>query len=141
MSGQINRPRVFGNFKAPKGYGRVKRENSKNYKNRPGMSDKHLDCVRSLSCCVCSKGPRSECHHLKAGTNERGMGQRSSDRFAVPLCRDHHHDVEHVGTKNEQAWFEGYGIDALALADALWHSTGAVDLMQRIVRAHNITET
>ncbi len=136
MAGQVNKERVFGNFKPPRGYDKPKRENSKNYENRPGMSPKHLDCIRACQCCVCEHPPRSEAHHLKAGTGERGMGVRSTDKHSVPLCSTCHQEVEAAGAKNEKFWFTSRGLDALSLALALWASTSDVDQMQRIVRAH-----
>jgi hypothetical protein len=136
MSGEIQKERVFGNFKPPKGYGREKVSNSKNYKDRPGMSAAHLDDIRSINCCVCFAPPRNEAHHLKEGTGERGMGIRSTDKHAVPLCRPHHQEVEAAGSKNEKRWFTDREIDALHLADALWRATGNVDQMQRIIEAH-----
>lgn len=142
MASQINKERVYGNFKA-RGYGKKAREklnsyehkNSKNYKHRPGMSPNHLNCVRSCQCCVCSAPPRSEVHHLKA-TGERGMGLRSTDKHTVPLCRHCHDEVERAGAKNEEYWFTSRGIDAIALALALWQNTNDVDQLQKIVRAH-----
>lgn len=136
MAGQLNKERILGNFKPPKGYAREKRTNSKNYKSRPGMSDKHLDLIRGLPCSVCLVPPRSEAHHLKQGTGERGMGLRSTDKHAVPLCNEHHHEVEHAGSRNERDWFRSFGIDALGLALALWAASGDLDQMKRIVEAH-----
>lgn len=126
----------FGNFKPPKGYAREKRTNSQTYKDRPGMSPAHLVCIRKLRCCVCGARPPVEAHHLKQGTNARGMGLRSPDKFAVPLCPYCHGEVERAGSKNEQKWFEGRGLDALLLADALYRSTGELDRLQKIVLAH-----
>ena len=142
MSGQINKERVYGNFKR-RGYGKkareklndYKHENSKAYKFRPGMSEKHLNCIRRLQCCVCDHPPRSDPHHLKA-TGERGMGLRSTDKHTVPMCRHCHDEVERAGAKNEEVWFTTRGLDALSLALALWSNSGEVDQMQRIVRAH-----
>ena len=45
----------------------------------------HLTAVAVLGCIVC--GRHAEVHHLRTGV---GMGQRSSDYLAIPLCPDHH---------------------------------------------------
>lgn len=76
-------------------------------------------------------------HHLKAGTNERGAGMRSTDRWAVPLCRTHHDEIERAGSRNETAIFRSWGIDdALQLASDLWKSTGDISKMIHIIYAH-----
>lgn len=142
MSGTVKQERIFGNWKPPKGYAREKLTNSQNYKQRPGMSDDHLACIRQLPCCVCGHNVPNEVHHLKA-TGERGMGVKSTDKNGVPLCPISiggcHADVEAIGTKNERRWFLDRGIDALALADALWRATGDLDQMKRIIEAHRET--
>lgn len=139
MASEIRSERILGNWKPPRGYARQQHRNSKNYKRRPGMSDAHLNCIRQLSCCVCGAQPRNEAHHLKS-TGERGAGVRSTDKHAVPLCPiaigGCHADVEAIGAKNERKWFLDRGLDALALAEALWAATGNIDQMQRIVEAH-----
>lgn len=67
-------------------------------------------------------------------TGVRGMGMRSPDRYAVPLCHDHHiNGVERVGSRNEIEWFAKRGVQALDLAAALWGSTGDLAKMTAIV--------
>lgn len=136
MPGEIKQERIYGNFKTPRGYARPREVKDRARDRRPGMSAAHLDCIRSLPCCACGALPRSDPHHLKSGTGERGMGLRSTDRFTVPLCRAHHEAVERIGSRNERRWFGGFGVDAPALADALWRASGNLDQMQKIVEAH-----
>lgn len=143
MASQIEHERVFANFKPSRGVReRAKRTKKSAAERRPGMSASHLDCIRQLPCCSClinkrSNGCRNEAHHLKTGTNERGAGMRSTDKWAVPLCRVHHEEVERSGSKNEQTLFATWGIaDTLQLASDLWKSTGDVPKMVRIVYAH-----
>ena len=45
----------------------------------------YLYKVASLGCILC--GRPAEIHHLRSGV---GMGQRSSDDRAIPLCPEHH---------------------------------------------------
>ena len=109
----------------PKGITRPKRE------PRPGMSPMHLDLVRQLPCCVCGLyGYDVQPHHLLR-TGEHGMGRKSSDRWAVSLCRVHHDGLHADG--DEEAYLAYYGIDGRALAQALWRYTGDLERMQAAV--------
>ena len=133
------RERVMGNWKptatekqkAKIAKPRVKRE------EREGNDDKHLSAIRQCVCTVCNRVGGNDCHHLKDGTGERGAGMRSSDRWAVPLCREHHMELEREGSRNERRWFEKHGIDApLDLAAALWSASPSVPAMMKILIAH-----
>lgn len=131
---QIHHEHVYGNFRqrSPR-----KRKNSDWRKQRPGMDEDHLQLIRKLPCTVCPIYPAGTAHHLKAtGTNERGTGVRSTDRWAVPLCVEHHDEIERQGTRNELAWFKSHGIDALDLATALWINTGDLGQMIKVLMAH-----
>ena len=98
---------------------------------REGNSPAHLACIRKLPCCLCGAQP-ADPHHLMQ-TGERGMGMRSPDRYAIPLCR-HHHDALHSnGSKNEETFLAEQGIDGRALAAALWRLTGDIEAMHRAV--------
>ncbi len=91
---------------------------------RSGMSPAHLRNVRKLPCCVCCRPNPSEAHHLKqTGAGERGLAIKSTDRWAIPMCNLHHGEIERAGSKNEIAWFEERGVDALALANTFWDRT------------------
>ena len=104
---------------------------------RPGKDPKHLANIRELPCCVCGAAPPSECHHVKQGTGERGMGLRSSDKWALPLCNEHHiNGVERAGSRNEIAWFQARGIEPLTLARALWASKSCLEAMRNIIETH-----
>lgn len=105
---------------------------------REGNCKKHLALIRKLPCCVTGKRGPSDPHHLKEGlAHERGIGRKATDRWAVPLCRTKHEEVERIGSRNEQAWFQKHGIaDSLELAAALWRNTGDLERMQRVLEAH-----
>jgi hypothetical protein len=107
-------------------------------KPRPGMSASHLDDIRACCCLICgvAGGYKVEAHHLLR-TGEHGMGRRSSDKWAVPLCRDLN-GGHHLGKNgphahgNEDEWFAMHGLDGRAIAKALWAKRGDLEAMQRI---------
>lgn len=105
---------------------------------REGNCKKHLALIRKLPCCVTGKKAPNDPHHLKEGlAHERGLGRRSTDRWAVPLSREKHDEVERIGSRNEQAWFQKHGIaDSLELAAALWRNTGDLERMRKVLAAH-----
>ena len=139
MSSEIRKDRVFGNFKN-RSYRREKDKNSQNYKTRPGMDPSHLDNLRQCPCCVCFASPRSDPHHLKSGTGERGMGQRSTDKWAVPLCRHHHNEVEAAGTRREVSWFASFGVEPHELAMSLWMARGDIQRIKKLLKQPNHKE-
>lgn len=70
------------------------------------------------------------------------MGLRSTDQHAVPLCVFCHSDVEHIGSKNELAWFAARGIDARELAQGLWRvsSSKGEEKMLAVWKVHMIAK-
>ncbi len=105
--------------------------------DREGNDEKHLAAIRRCPCCVpkCSKMGNNDPHHLKS-TGERGGALRSPDKWAVPMCRFHHEEIERIGSRNELKWFRDKGIDAVELANALWNSRGDAPALVRIVLTH-----
>ena len=131
-------PHQYGNWK-PKRSERLKAKQSPADKRKrlPGNSEKHLAAIRLCPCAMpgCNKGAPSDPHHIK-NTKLRGMAMKSPDRFTVPLCRTCHDDIENIGSKNELAFFERRGLEALELADALWMVSPDKAAMMRVVLAH-----
>jgi hypothetical protein len=82
----------------------------------------HLRFVAAQPCLVCGRTP-SDPHHIKFA-EQRAMGRRVSDRFAVPICRLHHRELHRRG--NERAWWQKQVIDPLVIAASLWAKTHAV---------------
>lgn len=64
------------------------------------------------------------------------MGLRATDRHTVPLCAADHAALHAGGSRNERRFFLSRGVDALALADALWRATGDLGRMRAILEAH-----
>lgn len=85
-------------------------------------SKKYLDYIRSLPCCICDDNTTTEAAHIRVGSIEHGkantgMQEKSSDRWAVPLCGKHHRE-QHAGG-DELAWWFSKGIDPFKLAMTL----------------------
>lgn len=134
---QLRKDHVYCNFKPPKRERLKKKPRAAD--KRPGMSEAHLALIRKMPCAVSLKLP-AEAHHLK-GTGERGMGLRSTDRWAVPLSHDLHMDLERAGSRNEVRWFQERGIeDPHELAVALWNNTGDLGRMIKVLMAHRGTK-
>lgn len=135
MASEIYRPHILGNFR-PSRAARIKAKSRDPRADREGDCEKHRAAIRKLPCCVpgCNV-VGCDPHHLKQ-TGERGMGMRSPDRWAVPLCRAHHDTIEGIGSKNELRWFADRGIDAIELAGALWSARCDAPSMTKIVLAH-----
>jgi hypothetical protein len=80
--------------------------------------EKYLDYIRSLPCCLCGNDVGVEAAHLRVGSinddkRDTGMGEKSSDRWALPLCARHHR-LQH--SMNEREFWASYGLDPFALA-------------------------
>lgn len=99
---------------------------------RPGDSAAHVAMVRQLPCVVCGKRPVEAHHLLRVGDQlPKGMSRKNEDRWCVPLCAAHHHDLHWHG--DEEAFLVDYNVDGRALARALWANRGDQDAMERVV--------
>jgi hypothetical protein len=88
----------------------------------------HLKFVIAQPCVVCARSP-SDAHHLKFA-QERALGRKVSDEFAVPLCRTHHRELHLRG--DERTWWQQFNVDPMRVASALWARTrSAVTLSQK----------
>lgn len=135
---EIRPERILGNFR-PRW---PRRRRQRAHLRRGGMSALHRRLIRQLPCCIpgCGHRPPSDPHHLKLGTQERGLGLRATDRWLVPLCRLHHIEVERVGTRHEKRWFCEHHVDCLALASGLWSNRGCIERLQRMLDANRPKE-
>ena len=80
----------------------------------------HLKRVAELPCLICNRQP-SHAHHIKYA-QRRGMSQKVSDEFVVPLCALHHGDLHRAAS--ERDWWEKQGQEPLAIAAGLWERFG-----------------
>lgn len=105
---------------------------------REREAPRYLEKIRKLRCCIpgCDARPPSQAHHLKCA-GERGVGRKSSNRWAIPLCYECHiNGVERVGSRQEAAWFRERGILCLDLAAALFANSHSLAAMRKVLRAH-----
>jgi len=105
---------------------------------REGNSAKHLAAIRKCPCVVCLRLGKTDPHHLKSeeAGQERAFGRRSTDKWTIPLCRDHHDEIEAAGSRRELSVFKGWGIsDPHSLATALWEAVSDAAVMTRIILA------
>lgn len=124
---------VVTNFKPPKNPNRVRKSKRDEW---PGNSKAHLALVRKLPSCISRQTP-CDPHHLKI-KSERGVGMKARDKWAVPLTRTEHDQVEIQGRTetSEEAWFKKHGIDPYELASALWKASPDFETMNNIIQAH-----
>jgi hypothetical protein len=105
---------------------------------REGNSLVHLAQVRKLSSLVSSEHRDIACHHLTSGVAfwERGLGQKATDRWALPLTHTEHEqahqapaDVERSESREqfrrwgrfaEFAWFLSRGANPFAYCRDMW---------------------
>ena len=75
----------------------------------------HLRRVAELPCLVCSCQP-SHAHHLRFA-QRRGLGQKVSDEYVVPLCALHHGDLHR--SSSEQEWWARQKINPVPVSNEL----------------------
>ena len=49
-----------------------------------------LEQVRSLPCCVCGMGPRSQAAHSNFSEHGKGRSIKADDKYTIPLCDADH---------------------------------------------------
>jgi hypothetical protein len=79
----------------------------------------HLRFVAKQPCLICARQP-SDPHHLRFAQS-RGLAQKVSDEFTVPLCRSHHRELHRAG--KEVDWWSRTGLEPTAIAHELWTQT------------------
>jgi hypothetical protein len=79
----------------------------------------HLRFVAGQPCLVCGREP-CDPHHLRFA-QPRGLAQKVSDEFTVPLCRAHHRELHRAGKETD--WWSKIGIEPLGFARELWLGT------------------
>jgi len=105
----------------------------------------HLAFIRKLVCVCCSTGDMRagflcevQAAHIQGGSlihgkEPAGERQKSDDRWALPLCGQHHAEQHDA---NESAFWRSYGIDHFLLALILWGLTGKVHEATIVIGVH-----
>lgn len=88
------------------------------FKQPREKDNKRLNYIRSLPCCICG-GINVDAAHIRIGSighgkRNTGMQEKPSDKWTVPLCREHHEEQHKAG--NELKWWASKGIDPFMLA-------------------------
>jgi hypothetical protein len=66
------------------------------FESEPGYRDKvYLAFVSGKPCLAC--GRPGQAHHYGGQADGRGTGHKATDQKLVPLCVDHHREVERFG--------------------------------------------
>jgi hypothetical protein len=95
----------------------------------PDRSPDYLAWMRTLPCIVCSRVSGGATVIEAAHTNvlgPRGIGQKSSDFSAIPLCAAHHREnLDSYHVLGEKEFSHEHGIDlkdlVLRLQSRFWH--------------------
>lgn len=97
-----------------------------------GQRQPRIECpaflafVRRRPCCACGAPAPSQAAHVRMGCptigkRNAGIGEKPSDRWAVPLCADCHLDAPDAQHRvGERAFWARVGIDPFALATKLY---------------------
>ena len=97
----------------------------------------HLQFVRGLPCMVCGNNIETQAAHirfadLRFAKPYTGRQEKPHDRWAVPLCGQHH-ALQHG--MNEREWWIQVGIDPVPVAMAIALNSGDQASGEQIVSA------
>lgn len=95
---------------------------------KPGRDEKHLAMIRQLPCIKCGKGP-SDAAHVRKASAEHGKApgiMKPDDKWALPLCHEHHMEQHSQG---ENEFWARLGIDPIALCLKL-KAAGSIEKMR-----------
>lgn len=106
---------------------------------RPRVEDvAHLKWIKTLHCCICGRTDPDPAHIRSSnpvyGKRETGGAEKASDKWTVPLCREHHDQQHNAG--NELLWWASTGIDPFGLALALHSCSGDDEIAEGILRSN-----
>jgi len=88
-----------------------------NFKQPRLRSEKYLRSLRELSCLACGLTPGGVAHHLLRA-EDRGVGLKTSDNHAVPMCHSCHTRLHMKG--DEVMFWDMMGINAYEWANKNW---------------------
>lgn len=73
-----------------------------------GRDPAYLDWIRHQPCCVSQRKDTVIAHHIQTNSS-RGLGQKPSDYWSVPLTNHLHMELHTIGEKS--FWRQRLGID------------------------------
>jgi hypothetical protein len=79
-------------------------------KEKPFRSQRYMNWVKTLPCCVCGTDQGCDPHHIKG--HGFGGSVKPDDRLVMPLCREHHtefHDYPYQRFDNRWSTFNEPG--------------------------------
>lgn len=98
----------------------------------------YLDDVRQCPCLHCGQDPCYEAAHLRMASaahgKASGAGKRPDDKWALPVCPEHHRlaqKAQHV--IGERAFWESIGISPLLVAERLYAKRGDLVAMRAVI--------
>jgi hypothetical protein len=105
---------------------------------KPGGDPYYLHFVRQCPCLYCGMQPAGEAAHVRfaSGAHHKasGMGMKPPDRWALPLCGEHHRlSDKSQHNKGERAFWEELGINPLLVATRLYKQRGDIVAMQAVI--------
>ena len=85
-----------------------------NFKQPRLRNEKYLRSLREMPCLSCGIAPAGVAHHLLRA-EERGVGLKTGDNHAVPMCTPCHTRLHMNGVHKEKAPNgKGYSLDMIA---------------------------
>lgn len=137
---QIERPKRIARQAAPGAL--LKRLHGLRAITRPRRAESdrdetYLKAVRSLPCLHCGMEP-SEAAHVRfasaAHGKASGLGKKPADKWAAPLCAEHHRlarDAQH--NRNEREFWYALGIPILDVCERLYRQRDDLAAMRAVV--------
>ena len=103
-----------------------------------GSHPVYLALVRQCPCLHCGMDPAYEAAHLRMASGAHGkasgLGKKPDDRWALPLCPEHHrlaNAAQHH--RAEYLFWHELGINPLLTAERLWEKRGDLVAMRAVV--------
>lgn len=107
-------------------------------KASPDSDPDYLALVRQCPCLHCGMDPCYEAAHVRMASaaygKASGLSKKPPDRFALPVCPDHHRlarDCQH--NRGEQLFWDALGINPLMTAEKLYAQRGDLVAMRAVI--------
>lgn len=104
----------------------------------PHEDKDYLALVRQCPCLSCGMDPAYEAAHVRFASaafgKASGLGKKPADRWALPLCPDHHRlarDCQHH--QGEQLFWDALGINPLITCEKLYAQAGDLVAMRAVI--------